>query len=420
MRPTTRRRTRRAIDALVALALLVVLFGATGSVRAAPSVLFADIGAAVDFPARIVFTLEAEASAPIQRVELRYRPLLGRVTFVARPTVAPGTRVAIRYERDMRVNYLPPGIELVYHWRLEFPDGSSVESPEQRLSYFDDRYRWDGRARGAVELYSAVDDARYTETALGVAERSVRSFSERFAVRLEGPLRIVLYPSPEALQSALPVQSEEWIGGIAIPEYRLVLAGVAPGSGAREELERILSHEVLHLVIAQATDNPFTVPPAWLDEGLATAFQSADDPRLDVVLGRAVRDGALPSLRALRTSFGTDPDRALLGYAASRSVVEYLLATYGEDGVRRLLAAYREGVSDDEALARSLGVTLETLEREWRAWLAQRSRASVPASHPEALALGFATLVGLRALRVGRRRSRARQPQSVSSRLRRR
>jgi hypothetical protein len=306
-------------------------------------------------------------------VELRYRPVDGEVTFVARPPVEPGTTVRLRYARDMRVNYLPPFIDLAYRWRLVLADGSIVESPEQQLAYRDTRYRWVERSRGSVQLFSTVTDPKYIETALAVSERAIVRFSQRFGVALSGPVRIVLYPSPEALRTALPLQSEEWIGGVAIPEYRLVLGGVAAGPGMEEELARLLSHEVLHLVIAQATENPFGTPPAWLDEGLATLYQEVAEPWLDTALERARRSGTLPSLRALSASFGTDPEAALLGYAASRSVVEYLVTTYGEEGIARLLAAYREGVSDDEALAESLGIDVDQLDRAWRAWLAQRA-----------------------------------------------
>jgi len=365
-----RRRLRRAIASLLLLAFLTL--GPSAS-PAAPRVQFQDLGAVVAFPERIVFTLVAEAEQPIERVELRYRPVDGEVTFVARPPVEPGTTIRLRYARDMRVNYLPPFIDLAYRWRLVLADGRVVESPEQRLAYRDTRYRWMEQSRGPVQLFSAVADYDYVETALAVSERAISLFSQRFGVALAGPVRIVLYPSPQALRTALPLQSEEWIGGVAIPEYRLVLGGVAPGPWAKEELARLLSHEVLHLVVAEATENPFGTPPAWLDEGLATLYQEVADPWLDAALERARRSGTLPSLRALGASFGTDPEAALLGYAASRSVVEYLVTTYGEAGIARLLAAYREGVSDDEALTRSLGIDVDRLDRAWQAWLARRA-----------------------------------------------
>lgn len=340
---------------------------------------FGALEAAVDFPDRISFTLDARATIPIERVELRYRVVGSQVISIARPRFEPRAALQLRYDRDMRTNYLPPGVDLRYWWRLELADGSLAESPVRLLRYLDTRWRWVERQRGMVELLSAVHDPAYIDGALDVVQEAVETFTARFAVTLAGPVRVVLYPSPEALRTALPVGSEEWIGGVAFPQYRLVLAGIAPGFGAEAEFRRILSHEVLHLLIAAATDNPFAPPPAWLDEGLATAYQMSDDPRLAVALQRALREGTLPSVRALSGSFGTDPERALLGYAASRSIVQYLVATYGEAGVARLLAVYREGVTDDQALQRSVGLDVEALDRAWRAWLRERARLAVPA-----------------------------------------
>lgn len=371
--------------------------------QAAASVEFHDLAAAVVFPERIVFTLEVQATEPIQRLELRYRPLLGAVTFVARPPITPAPALSVRYERDMRVNYLPPGIDLVYYWRVVLAGGSWVDSPSQMVRYLDNRYQWVERRRGPVELFSVVTDERYNEQALAITIRSIADFGQQFGVELERPVRVLLYPSPEALRSALPVQSEEWIGGLAIPEYWLVLAGIAPGIGAEQELARILSHEVLHVVIARATDNPFTVLPAWLDEGLATAYQTADDLRLDAALERARRSGKLPSLRALGSGFGTDPEAALLGYAASRSVVKYLLVTYGEEGMARLLATYREGVTDDEALKRSLGLDVDELDRSWKAWLTEQAAIQGESQRTAVLVVGLAALVAAMVLRRGSR-----------------
>jgi hypothetical protein len=131
----------------------------------------------------------------------------------------------------------------------------------------------------------------------------------------------------------------------------------------------------------------------------------ANDPRLDAVLERARRSGKLPSLRALGSGFGTDPEAALLGYAASRSVVEYLVATYGEEGVARLLAAYREGVTDDEALERSLGLSVDELDRSWKAWLAERAATQEGSRAAAAVVLGVAALAAVVALWRGSRGS---------------
>jgi hypothetical protein len=36
----------------------------------------------------------------------------------------------------------------------------------------------------------------------------------------------------------------------------------------------MLTHEAIHLMVAQATANPFNSAPRWLDEGLAEYFEA--------------------------------------------------------------------------------------------------------------------------------------------------
>ena len=42
---------------------------------------------------------------------------------------------------------------------------------------------------------------------------------------------------------------------------------------------------------------------------------------------------------------------------------------YGNEGITKLLAAYKEGTGGDEALKRGLGVTLFGLQDEWLEWM---------------------------------------------------
>jgi len=126
----------------------------------------------------------------------------------------------------------------------------------------------------------------------------------------------------------------------------------------------ILSHELAHAMIAQATNDQ---APHWFQEGLAqlteqrpfyeNAFNMYDDERLlPVTLADA----------ALRGS--SDPDLITAAYVVSQTDVRYIEARYGRAGIRKLLLAFREGRTTEDALA-SLSGKFET---ELRAWGRQR------------------------------------------------
>ena len=396
-------RLGRFVTVLLGLVLLLAL---APPVEAEPAVTFQQVRATPAFPEAIEFVLDATADQEVTRLELLYRPEPSPVTTLVRPSFQPGRELHVTYRRDMLTNYLPPGIDILYRWRLHFADGSWVDSPEQTLLYLDQRYSWARFEQRPVQVFSAVADPAHGQTALAVTLGAIDRFRAAFGVEIEGPIRVIIYPSQRDLLSALPPQSAEWIGGFAQPELRLIVTGVPPGPGVEGELRRVLSHEVVHLMVAQATRNPYNSPPAWLDEGLAAYYQEVDDPRFGPILERAVREGRLIPVRALNSSFPVDPEQALLSYAESRSVVQFIVEQMGEKRMAALLRVFQEGVSYDDAVQRALGMTMEELDQAWKAWLGypgdatggmtDRSRAEPPAAADTPLLLiGLAALLTL-------------------------
>ena len=129
---------------------------------------------------------------------------------------------------------------------------------------------------------------------------------------------------------------------------------------------------------------------------------------LAALLRDAAADGRLASLRALNASFPYDTEEARLAYAQSLSVVDYILDTYGTAGMARLIAVFREGISYDDAVRRALGLSLDELDRRWRADLAAQTgdlAAGLDTSQATLLASGafFMAIAALLALLAGAR-----------------
>ncbi|HEX5167286.1 MAG TPA: peptidase MA family metallohydrolase, partial [Thermomicrobiales bacterium] len=152
-----------------------------------------------------------------------------------------------------------------------------------------------------------------------------------------------------------------------------------PGGGAAREIRRMIPHEVSHLILHQATENPWNSPPNWLDEGLAVYNQETPDADLPGILDDAVDDGELIPVSALGASFPLDPDQAYLSYAESLSIVTYIVEELGESEMAELIAVFRDEVSYDEAVERSLGMSTEELDTAWKDWLGYQGD-SQPAS----------------------------------------
>jgi hypothetical protein len=208
------------------------------------------------------------------------------------------------------------------------------------------------------------------------------------------------------LIGALPSNIPEWVGGKAFPSLALVLATISNDETADSETKRVVPHELSHLVLYQATRNPYNAPPAWLDEGLAVHNQESHDPFETEALKQAAEEGRLVPLKALSGSFGANEDTALLSYAESRSVMDFVVSDprFGPEKLARTVAAFKDGVTYDDALKAGLDVTTDELDALWRASLpykvAPQSNApepSRPQSQP-ATDFSWSTPLGLIAL----------------------
>lgn len=365
-------RIRRSIARVASLLIVLVLFaGLIVPVvpAAAAGLTVAKQSATVDFPKTLEFDLVADAPQPATMVEVWYHPTYSPVTQVSRPTFSGGTHIDVKATIDMQVNYLPPGLDIVYRWRVTLKDGTILETPQQTVLYMDTRFQWSNASSGPVTVYYPKGQDQLGQQALSTTVQSITKFEQTFKISTVQPFHVVVYGSNSEFASALPPNSAEWIGGIAEPQLHLVLTGIQPGSGSATEVSRILSHESVHIVVGQVTNNPFNTPPPWLDEGLATYYQDVQDPRFPPALKNAVQSGQLIPVRALNSSFPDDPNQALLSYAESESIVDYIITQLGPDKMSALLQAFKGGVSYEQAVETGLGMTIDQLDMQWKAWL---------------------------------------------------
>jgi hypothetical protein len=156
-------------------------------------------------------------------------------------------------------------------------------------------------------------------------------------------------------------------------------------------VEAIIAHELAHIVVGLAADNPFTDLPRWLDEGLAM-FAEDDEPVDNLAtLRRAVRRDDLLSVRSM-SSYPGQAEMVDLFYGEAYSVVKFLVETYGRERMNAFLGVFAEGARQEEALQRAYGFGLDELDARWRESLGLGRRedalsgsdgASVPAREPE-------------------------------------
>jgi hypothetical protein len=368
----------------------------------------------VDFPDTVEFSLRA-SGFEAERAQLNYTLVGYPVTSGVQADMdGPSSDLDLSVQLDLSVDYIPPGAQVEYYWTLTSPSDETADTPVKTFRLLDDRFDWrersDAEGRVTVHWYEGSDGfgKALSDTATDALDRlrhDIGSGPDR-------PVDVWVYPTQDALLEALPSIVPEWVGARAFPELAMVLAAIEDDEYADLEIKRVLPHELSHIVLYHATRNPYNTPPAWLEEGIATYNQDVQDPGAEDALKFAAEDGALPPLRTLSSPFAADPDEALLSYAQSGSVVEFIMhdPRYGPEKLARTIGAFKEGVTYDEALKAGLGVSVDELDEQWRqalpykpsapAWLDPLAFAAI------AVGAGLFVAGGIIALVVWRRRAR--------------
>lgn len=135
---------------------------------------------------------------------------------------------------------------------------------------------------------------------------------------------------------------------------------------------RVLRHEFSHVLTLQATQ--FNIPH-WYTEALAVRIEGSEfPPDWEELLLERQPKGELFNLDTINDGFRKPkgPDDWTLAYCQASLYAVYLEQTYGADANARLLTAFREGKTTEEALRELFSVAQSDFEEGYREFLAQR------------------------------------------------
>lgn len=320
-----------------------------------------------NFPEGLTFQLKARVAQDgpaFKRAELAYR-LEGEVdTNVLQQDLDGNRNLQTAIKLDSHTDYIPPGARLSYYWLLEDNTGEVFETPRQELTYKDSRFNFKELKSGLLTVRWSVGDDNFGQLVLAKAQATIERLAKLYKIQPDRPINVTIYPDMRSMFTALPLNTQNWVGGQAVPELGTVVLTLKPGDTA--ELGRSVPHEITHQVIYQATRNPYNVPPKWLDEGLAVSSQDQVDAFLQQAYQHARQNHTLFPLEILNSTFPADGQRSFVAYGQSLALVQYIGQKYGNQGLARILAAFKAGVSFSEAVEQGLGINLGQLDREWK------------------------------------------------------
>ena len=322
--------------------------------------------ASMQLPDSIIFHLQGRGERPIEMVDLEFG---SEVAFSCASSEYHSARIKVGGERDVsltkewdmrRTGSIPPGATVWWRWRVVDDLGQEFLSPRQEVIYNDERYDWRTHTSGNITFYWYGGGG-------GFGRRLADSVRDGLAnLRLGGdltaPVKAFVYESADDLLGAV-LFSQAWTGGLAFTSHNILLITVDP-----LEYETYISgliHELAHLLINELTFNCFGDLPTWLEEGLATYAEGDLTEYQRTALEAAIANDELISLRSLNSSFPADHSGAHLSYSQSWSLVDYLITEHGWTRMRRLLSAFAEGETYEQAIEKVYGMDLDRLQTAW-------------------------------------------------------
>jgi hypothetical protein len=209
-----------------------------------------------------------------------------------------------------------------------------------------------------VELRHGSDDADAAEQVKRVLPRAVLA-AERWG-SLEGPVAVTIHPTHDRLEAATGREGQPWMrawarrGAVDLQSPRTW----SRGSASDDALGQLLAHELTHCVLFHAAGPGWKARdiPLWFREGMAS-----------VTAGERHARASAEAISAPERMMSSD---AKLIYGTADRAFRYLIARYGQDRVRLLLARLGEGRTFPVAFRDALGVPLAEFERDLRGQLA--------------------------------------------------
>ena len=321
----------------------------------------------IEFPDRIVFTLEAEARPDVQSARLYYTVGSQGVKVYTYPVRFTNSD---NIEAEFVVNtgrdgFIPQGADIEYYYVFTDSLGNSAVSDSRAFEYLDPRYNWQRLVQDDFTLIWHNRPERAVRRLAADVSVRLRAVRELFGLEGDYDFRAVIINSRAEANRSFPPLSDTaqdtfLYGGFAFDKYGvLVVAGLNRDS---------LIHELTHLMFAERLDSPRAKPPIWLNEGLAMYFEPGGGYRESDVQ-RALRTGNLIPLRHMRSIPGK-PDDVRLFYSQSASIVRFLMDEFGQERMDMLLTELNGGRKIDDALIHTYGVGVDELDKGWRRHLA--------------------------------------------------
>jgi hypothetical protein len=286
-------------------------------------------------------------------------------TFVGSVSIPEQGSGYFLYELSQRP--LPAFSNINYYYQFTLSSGGTVNSPPYNLTYLDNRFNWQELDEGQFKIYWYQGEITLAQEVRDAAVQGQEKILQLLQQPADNqPITVFIYASEEDLQTTLSSIGQTWVSGHADPALGSMVVALPAAIDRPLEIQRLIPHELTHIMLYRFMGAEYQYLPAWFSEGLASLMEAYTLPEYELALERAHAAHDLIPFAHICQAFPADADLALLSYAQSESLVRYLKQQYGLPALQAMIYAYDQGVSCDRGVENALGLTLTELEKEWQ------------------------------------------------------
>ena len=200
------------------------------------------------------------------------------------------------------------------------------------------------------------------EYAMSLTHRALDTFSKRYEFVPRGPILVEIFPKHDDF-AVRNLGLPGLIGALGICFGRVVSMDSPRARPPGEfQWEATLWHELAHVITLQMSNQRV---PRWLTEGISEYEEQRAHSEwrrdMDLDYAAALNRGGGIKLRDFNAAF-QNPKLITLAYYQGSLIVEYLVSTYGDAGINKLLRTYGQGLDTDAALKTALNTDLDRMQ----------------------------------------------------------
>jgi Tfp pilus assembly protein PilF len=218
--------------------------------------------------------------------------------------------------------------------------------------------------------------------AIPLAHDAMKTLAARYGFTPTGPILVEIFPNHDdfAVRN-LGLPGMIGVLGACFGNVVTLDSPHARNTPGAFNWQATLWHELTHVVTLGMSNQRI---PRWLTEGISVYEEGRERPEwgrdMEVTFARALDRGKVLKLRDLNAGF-TRPDTIGLAYYEASLLVDHIVATRGQAALNRLVRSFADGLDTDQALQKTLNVSMADLQISFDRALEERFGAAARALH---------------------------------------